>query len=146
MATGNNTLMVVAYCFAVIMLASTGFVFRNKIKRFIGLADSMNIGEKYYAEHARRLETIKKVKSVFNDFATVNSITDTELTNYENELAKMKEAARLIQDPKEKARQQYHINLVRDKATNLTSTYRRYINALDSIDHARILRMESIAK
>lgn len=142
--SGHPGLAKFAWFLAFVMAISYTYVFRDEIKRYLKIADSVNIGDEYYQEHRIYLDNMKKIKSVMGQFQTVGEVTDKELSEYESEVNKMKTLLDLINDPSQKNSQKANIDVLRDKGTNLKSTFRRYHSALESIDKVKIEKILSV--
>lgn len=136
--SGNIGLATIGWFIAAFMIIGYSYYFRNTLKKYMGISDSINIGNKYYDEHLHYYTTIKGIKDNFTDFSSVASITNEELTAYQHELEKMKKLSDNIMDPEQRSQLKVNNEMLRDKATNTLATYSKYINALQSIDNKKI--------
>lgn len=136
--SGNIGLATIGWFIAAFMIIGYSYYFRNTLKKYMGISDSINIGNKYYDEHLHYYTTIKGIKDNFTDFSSVASITNEELTAYQHELEKMKKLSDNIMDPQQRSQLKVNNEMLRDKATNTLTTYSKYINALQSIDNKKI--------
>lgn len=144
MFSGHPGLAKIAWFLAFVMAISYTYVFRDEIKRYLKIADSINVGEKYYQEHRIYLDNMKKIKSVIGQFQTVGEVTDKELSEYESGVNKMKTLMERINDPSQKNSQKADIETLRTTGTNLKSTFRRYHSALDSIDKVKLEKILNV--
>lgn len=123
----------IGWLLGAVMLVAYSYIFRDTLKKYLGLSDSINVGNKYYEEHKGYYEKIKSIKDNFTDLSSVASITESELIAYQHEVEKMKKLSDAIMDPNERDNLEINTEILRDKATNVFNTNRKYISALGSV-------------
>lgn len=122
---GDSTTKVYGLLLALIVGGVYAYLYRVRLKKFIGISDSINVGAKYYKQHSENLDKLRLRMEMDSNF-----MSESDYQKYKSMVQKMKTIGDLIADPAERSRFEYNTNLLRDTATEATNFSNPYVSKL----------------
>lgn len=122
---GDSTTKVYGLLLALIVGGVYAYLYRVRLKKFMGISDSINVGAKYYKQHSENLDKLRLRMEMDSNF-----MSESDYQKYTSMVQKMKTIGDLITDPAERSRFEYNTNLLRDTATEATNFSNPYVSKL----------------
>lgn len=122
---GDSTTKVYGLLLALIVGGVYAYLYRVRLKKFMGISDSINVGAKYYKQHSENLDKLRLRMEMDSNF-----MSESDYQKYKSMVQKMKTIGDLIADPAERSRFEYNTNLLRDTATEATNFSNPYVSKL----------------